>query len=115
MCHQILILCPCATCTSPTADASVGVYYEFCDETRNLTLMRRHLYGEERVDVAGEAERHTEVRCYSRGCAWDGELDGGVREDRRWECEKSGCRFVEDGEAKRSEVPGEAGIPDGVV
>lgn len=77
--------------------------------------MSKHLYGEDRVDVAGEAERHTEVRCFSRGRAWDGELDDGdVPEDRRWECEKSGCRFVEDREAKRSEVPGEVGIPEGV-
>lgn len=74
-----------------------------------MTRSKAAIYGEYRVDVAGEAEYHTQTREFSRGRAWKEETDASLPEDRWWECEKSGFKFVEDEGAKRTVI--NAGVP----
>ncbi|KAM0721136.1 hypothetical protein Q7P37_003422 [Cladosporium fusiforme] len=115
MCFQNFIFCPCTTCAADTKNNFTGVYYDICEEISNKARDRAQMYGEHTLDLNGEAEYHVETRTFSKGRAWNEERDAGVHEDRVWDCEKSGFKFVEDHEAKRTQTPGNELIPEDVL
>lgn len=69
-------------------------------------------YGADRVDAAGQAEHHTATRSFGQGRAWKEDLDAQIPDDRVWVCEKSGVKFVEDEEAKVTEVAADLPLSD---